>query len=130
MSRKVPDDMKDLVLTEAEVAAAIKAARGGSTPRKLRTRSKSKFIIFPVEWQFQLARVKADGCTYRVALYLLWEAWRSQSNRVKLANVGMEEHGVSRWNKHRALKQLVEAGLISIEQQPRKSPIVTVKFTD
>ena len=130
MSHNVPNDMKDLVLTEAEVAAAMKAASEGSTPRKLRTRSKSKFIMFPVEWQFQLARVRADGCTYRVALYLLWEAWRSQSNRVKLTNVGMKEHGVSRWNKHRALKQLVEAGLISVEQRTRKSPSVTVKFTD
>ena len=36
MSHNVPNDMKDLVLTEAEVAAAMKAASEGSTPRKLR----------------------------------------------------------------------------------------------
>jgi hypothetical protein len=86
--------------------------------------------MFPVEWQYQLARVKADGCTYRVALYLLWEAWRSQSNRVKLTNVGLKEHGVSRWSKQHALDQLAEAGLISTERRPWKSPVVAVKFTD
>lgn len=32
--------------------------------------------------------------------------------------------------KQRALRVLGRAGLISIEQKPRKSPIVTVKFTN
>jgi hypothetical protein len=129
--RDIPDDMKQFVLTEEELAATLKAAsEGGSTPKKSRARTKSKFIMFPVEWRYQLARVKADGCAYQVALHLLWEAWRSQSNRVKLPNGGLKEFGVGRWGKRHALDQLVEAGLISTERQPRKSPVVVVKFTD
>jgi hypothetical protein len=67
---------------------------------------------------------------YQVALYLLWEAWRSDNPRVKLANGVMQKRGVSRWAKQRALQRLGRAGLISIEQHPRKSPTITVKFTN
>ena len=125
MSRNVPDDIKDLVWTDEEAAAATKAASGSATSRKPRARSKSRFIMFPMVWQYQLVRVKAGCCTYRVALYLLWEAWRSQSNRVKLPNVGLKELGVGRRGKRHALDQLVEAGLISTERQPRKSPVLS-----
>jgi hypothetical protein len=31
----------------------------------------SKFTKFPKMWREQLARIRANGCTYRVALYLL-----------------------------------------------------------
>lgn len=94
------------------------------------TRSTAKFIKFPCEWDYQLARVKADGCAYRVALYLLQEAWRSGCNQVKLANGVLEKRGVRRHGKRRALAQLVKAGLITTERQPRKSPVVTLRFTD
>jgi hypothetical protein len=67
---------------------------------------------------------------YRVALYLLEEVWRSQSKRVKLANAGLKELNVGRRGKRHALDQLGKLGLISSERQPRKSPVVTVKFTD
>jgi hypothetical protein len=127
MTRNVPDDMKHLVLTEQEVAAAMKAASPGKKPR---VRRKAKFIMFPVEWQYQLTRVNADVCAYRLALHLLWEAWRSQSNRVKLANVALKELGVGRRGKRHALEQLAEAGLISTERAARKSPVVTIRFTD
>jgi hypothetical protein len=129
VSRNVPNDIKDLVWIDEE-AAATKVASTGTTSRKSRARSKSRFIMFPMEWQYQLMRVKAGCCTYRVALYLLWEAWRSQSNQVKLANMGLKEWGVGRRGKRLALNQLGRAGLISTERQPRKSPVVTIKFTD
>jgi hypothetical protein len=131
MKRDVPHDMKHLVMTEEELAAAMKAANGsGSAPKKSRARAKSKFTMFPDEWDYQLARVKADGCTYRVAISLLREKWRADDNRVKLANVALKARNVSRLSKQHALDQLVEAGLISIERRPRKSPIVMVKFAD
>ena len=92
--------------------------------------TRSKFIKFPLEWAIQLAYVKADGGTYRLALHLLQEVWRSGSDRVKVANGTLEEQGVSRWMKYRALKVLGSRGLISTEQDGRRSPIITVKFTD
>jgi hypothetical protein len=92
--------------------------------------TRSKFIKFPLEWDCQLARDKADGVTYRVALYLLHETWRSGHNRVKLANGTLEARGVNRWGKYRALERLGRLGLISTERRGRRSPIITVKWTD
>jgi hypothetical protein len=90
-----------------------------------------KFTKFPDVWEHQLARIpRVDGAIYRVALYLLRESWRSDNPRVKLANGVMRGRGVGKRAKQRALRRLGRVGLISIEQHPRKSPIVTVKFTD
>jgi hypothetical protein len=125
---EIPDDMKDLVLTEEQRTALMETASKSSAPKKRRTRS--KFIILPDAWDYQLARIKADGCTYRVAIDLLRQAWRSQSNHVKLANIALKGRNVSRWSKYRALDRLAAAGLISTKREPRKSPVVTVKFTD
>jgi hypothetical protein len=114
-------------------AAAARAKSGHEDVTIKRTqksaaRSTIKFIMFPVEWQLQLARVDADKCTYRVALYLLQESWRSQNKFVKLANVGLKGWGVGREGKRHALEQLEEAGLVLVERKDRKSPVVKVKF--
>jgi hypothetical protein len=90
---------------------------------------KAKFIKFPQEWDYQLARVQADGCTYRVALFLLQEAYWA-GGRAKLANKALEARGVSRWSKYRALGLLGQLGLISVERNGRRSIMVRVKFTD
>jgi hypothetical protein len=87
-----------------------------------------KFVKFPRMWQVQLAQVRADGCAYRVALYLLDKA--SWGRQVTLGNSTMRKLGVSRNGKRNALSQLREAGLIAVEERPRKSPIITVRFVD
>ena len=91
----------------------------------------AKFTKFPHVWERQLARIRrVDAAIYRVALYLLWESWRSDIPRVKVTNGIMQNRGVGKRAKQRALQRLARVGLISIEQHPNKSPIVTVKFTD
>jgi DNA-binding GntR family transcriptional regulator len=49
---------------------------------------------------------------------------------VRLTNKEMEALGVDRNAKSRALKQLQENGLISIQQGHGKIPIVTIIHTD
>ena len=92
--------------------------------------TRHKFIKFPLEWAIQLASAKADGSTYRIALYLLQEKWRSGRARVKLANGVLEQQGVNRWAKYRALNELGRLGLISTERRGRRSPFVKVKLAD
>jgi hypothetical protein len=87
-----------------------------------------KFTKFPKMWQQQLARVRASGCTYRVALYLLDRA--SFSKQVTLSTSTMRTRGVSRNGKRGALNQLQRAGLIAVEERPDKNPIVTVRWVD
>ena len=93
---------------------------------------KGKFVKFPQMWRMQMAEVHANGCAYRVALYLLERArWMSPGNRqVTLSTTTMRKLGVNRQGKRSALQQLRKAGLIAVEERPKKSPIVTVRFVD
>jgi len=79
-------------------------------------------------WQVCMAEMRANACTYRVALYLLDRA--TFSRRVVLSTTTMQNHGVSRTGKRRALQQLQQKGLIAVEEHPNKSPVVTVRFVD
>jgi hypothetical protein len=88
----------------------------------------SKFTKFPKMWKQELAGIRANSCTYRVALYLLDRA--SFSKEVILSTSTMQRLGVSRNGKRGALDQLRRAGLIAIEERPNKNPIVTVRWVD
>jgi hypothetical protein len=88
----------------------------------------SKFTKFPKMWRQRLAEVHANGCAYRVALYLLDRA--SFSKRMILSTSAMRRLGVSRNGKRGALRQLRRAGLITVEQRPDKNPIVSVRWVD
>jgi hypothetical protein len=88
------------------------------------------FVKVPKLWIQDLAKVRARGSTYAVALELLGQARWTPRRTVKLTNVKMKKLGVGRTAKKLALEQLEKTGLITVEQAPRKSPIVRVWFTD
>jgi hypothetical protein len=87
----------------------------------------AKFVKFPKMWQARLEDTRADGSTYRVALYLLDRA--NFSDTVRLGNRVLEKHGVSRASKWRALKLLRSAGLIAVEERRGKAPLVKVRWS-
>jgi hypothetical protein len=91
-----------------------------------------KFVKFPEMWRVQLAEIRASGNTYRVALYLLERArWMSPGNRrVTLSTTTLRRLGVNRDGKRTALQQLRKAGLGAVEERPKRSPIVTVRFVE
>jgi hypothetical protein len=91
-------------------------------------RSVRKFVKFPKMWRLRLAEIRADGCAYRLALYLLDQS--SFSRQVPLSTARMRKFGVGRDGKRSGLRQLREAGLIEVEERPRKSPIVTMRFVN
>ena len=87
-----------------------------------------KFTKVPDMWYQCLADIRADGCTYRVALYLLRQArW---SHFVTLSSSALRKLGVSRNGKRSALRQLGEVGLIAVEERPYKNPVVKVRWLD
>jgi hypothetical protein len=103
---------------------------GGPLPSKKQSISKARFIKLPVIWEETLAGVRASGSTYRVALLLLYMAWKSSTCVVKLTNVALAKKGVGRKGKAAALRVLRKIGLVTVEERPRKSPIVTLRFVD
>jgi hypothetical protein len=106
------------------------AAIGATNKPKSRRRQQGKFVQVPELWREQLVSIDAHAATYRVALHLLYEAWRADSRYVKLTNGALAKLRVSRFSKARALAQLRKAGLIAVEQRPGSNPIVTVRFRE
>ena len=128
-------DPFELVRISPELAAELartKAERKGKATPKTKGIT---FVIFPKVWWEELARARAGGSAYRLAIWLLYESVKSRPFRtgppvVKLSNAGAKRWGVGRDGKAIALRVLREAGLVAVEERPKKSPLVTVRFTE
>jgi hypothetical protein len=95
--------------------------------RKPRARRRL-FVLVPLVWMDRLNQIKANACTYRVALHILWKSFQRRGEPITMPN---NIPGVSsRSAKRLALLQLEKAKLISVERRQTKSPIVTVLSLD
>jgi hypothetical protein len=82
------------------------------------------------------ARVELDAAAKACAAVncpkaMLWIWLQHQSRKtgkrtVAVPNGVLAKYGVARETKRRGLKELEAAGLIALEQQPRKTPLVTL----
>jgi hypothetical protein len=79
----------------------------------------------PLSWLKRLKNSESAS-TIKVAVYLHYHRFRVRGSCIQLPNVGLEEFGVSRFAKWRALVELERAGLIRIERRPRKSPLIHI----
>lgn len=61
-----------------------------------------------------------------VWLWLLHQARKTGKSTVAVPNGVLVRYGVSREIKRRALQELAAAGLVTIEQRQRKTPVVTL----
>jgi hypothetical protein len=113
-------------------AELFKARRTGDTARQKRRKQPAPngFVKVPMIWVQYLAEKRAGVSAYRMALYVLHEAWRTNNPKVKLTNAPLAANGVNRKGKATALRQLRKAGLISVAERPKRSPIVTVRFLE
>jgi hypothetical protein len=93
-------------------------------PRKIQKR-RQHFVKVPWTWVEQLVKAR-HVASYRVALHLLYQRWKTDSQVVQLSNGVLVHEGVARRAKWRALRELEKLGLISIERRPRRSPIITL----
>jgi hypothetical protein len=92
-------------------------------PKAARPKKKwqRRFIKFPWEWADRLKETNR-GATYRLALLLVYEHWRTGGRPILLSNTAAKKEGLSRYSKWRALLELEHLGLIVLERRPRKSP--------
>jgi nitrate reductase alpha subunit len=84
------------------------------------------YTQFPWAWAEQMKSVRR-GSTYRLALLLLYEDWRTGGRSIVLSNAGLEQEGLTRKTKWRALLELEQLGLVKVERRLRKSPRVTLR---
>jgi hypothetical protein len=115
-------DLDRLRLSPETVAAMDAAAKQESAPS--RKRHARQFVMVPWLWveRLQEARYMA---TYRVALYVLFQYWKTQQP-VPVSNVALKARGVPRRSKYRAIRELERLGLVRVEQRARRSPVITV----
>jgi hypothetical protein len=94
------------------------------TPGRIRKRQ-GHFVMVPWCWVEKLKG--KPWYVYHVAFFLLYLRWRrGDHGPIKLASGMLVLDGVSRNSKRRALKELEDLGLISVERRLRKSPIITI----
>ena len=102
-------------------AASGQSGRPPAKPKRKKWRR--HYVHVPWEWveRGQLPTVS----TYRLALLLLYEHWRTGGRPIVLSNISALQEGLSRRSKWNALAELEGLGLIRIERAPPKSPRVT-----
>jgi hypothetical protein len=88
--------------------------------------SKKRFVQVPLWWAEAAAKAVTGGAAALVLIYLLHASWKAGSTTFPLPNGYLKQHGVSRWVKYRVLRELVKAGLITIERRRRKTLLVTL----
>jgi DNA-binding PadR family transcriptional regulator len=87
------------------------------------------FAKVPLWFAAEVAKATKSPGTM-VWMWLLYLAWKSSQHTrrlsAELANKKLKEWGVSSKVKLRVIRDLERAGLITVERQPKKSPIVTM----
>jgi hypothetical protein len=99
---------------ELEAAASVR-----------RKRKIEPFVKVPLWWA--QASAKATGSpAVLVLIELLRLQWKTRRMSFPVPNTRLKKLGVSREVKRRVLRDLQRAGLITVDQPTRKSPIVTL----
>jgi hypothetical protein len=99
--------------------------RQPARPKKWRR----QFIRVPWQWVERLQETRRVS-TYRLALLLLYEHWRTGGRPILLSNIGLADEGVGRRSKWRALAELEQVGLIELKRRRRHAPRAIVRHVN
>jgi hypothetical protein len=89
--------------------------------RKQRKAWRREYVRVPWAWVERLQTTRRVN-TYRLALLLLYEHWRTGGQQVALSNVGLVAEGISRRSKWNALTELERLGLVQVDRRNGRSP--------
>jgi hypothetical protein len=82
----------------------------------------------PLPWLIKASRCK--GQAFIVAIIIWYRCGLQKSNQVTLTSRVLGKFGINRSAKSRALLCLEEAGLIQVERQHGKNPVITILEVD
>ncbi len=91
-----------------------------------RHRLGEKFLKGPIPWDWLLRAFALSGKALHVALLLWREAGCRRTRTVTLCLGGSLPEGLNRQSARRGLRQLVQAGLVRVDQQPGHGLQVTL----
>jgi DNA-binding transcriptional ArsR family regulator len=98
--------------------------RSVGIPKRIQKRQQ-QFVKLPLTLVDKVARHSRDKI-FAVLCHLLHLEWKQGGGPIKLPNGLLDKLGVGRGAKYRALRKLERLGIVSVERQDRKSPIVTI----
>ena len=96
-----------------------------SAPRRRGKARKETFVKVPLWWITAAANATGSPAVL-VLIELLRLQWKTRRMSFPVPNARLKNLGVSREVKRRVLRDLQRAGLITVDQRTRKSPIVTL----
>jgi len=114
-----PLDLDDLKLPPEMVRE-----RPVGIPERIKKRQQ-QFVKLPLALVDKVARHSRDK-TFGVLCHLLHLEWKQGGGPIKVPNGLLDKLGIGRGAKSRALRKLESLGIVSVERQERKSPIVTI----
>jgi hypothetical protein len=88
-------------------------------------KTKEQFVKVPLWWATEAAKATKTPKAL-VWIHLLHAAWKAKSLTFPLPNGKLKKAGATRFVKHRVLRELEAAGLITVERRHGKTVIVTV----
>lgn len=93
---------------------------------KPRNKWRREFVRVPWEWVARLRTAKRIS-SWRLAVLLLYEHWRTDGRNIALSNILVRDVGLSRRSKSRGLNELVNLDLIEVKRRRRAAPRVALK---
>ncbi len=92
-----------------------------------KTANKSKmFLSGPIQWAWLAKAARLSGKSFQVAVAIRHQCKLERRNSISLGNTFLEDMGVNRDAKRRALAELEIACLIAVHRETGKNPIVTI----
>jgi len=89
-----------------------------------------RFLKGPVPLNWLMTTSRLPGKTLEVGIALWFLSGVNKNLSVRLSNKLLSEFGINRYAKHRALRVMEEANLISVFRKPGRSPVVTILELD
>jgi hypothetical protein len=116
-------DAKDWALKPEQLEPVRLAETGIAATKRAKRRQEFTQIT-----RAQIERLAGAASVTSVTVFhfLMLIDWRYPGKPIRLANEGLEQLGVTRQAKYRALVDLKRLGLIELKNRGRKSPEVTI----
>ena len=93
---------------------------------KPRSKWRREFVRVPWEWAERLQAAKRIS-SWRLAVLLLYEHWRTGGRDIALSNVLARDIGLTCRSKSRGLNELEKLDLIEVRRRRRIAPRVALK---
>ena len=117
---------RDLAEWDCEIEADFQ--RVVAATRTAGRRRQPLFVKVPL-WWIQSATEATRTPKALVAIELLLASWRERSTTFPLPSGRLKRHGLSRATIWRALQELRQAGLLTIELRGPKAPLISFTVT-